>query len=70
MISSIFQLALVACLPIMTQAFEAITVPAAIVAGQAFNMTVTTNDSDSAYAYYRVYLDTTPPGYSGGPSCM
>lgn len=54
----------------MTQAFEAITVPAAIVAGQAFNMTVTTNDSDSAYAYYRVYLDTTPPGYSGGPSCM
>lgn len=70
MIFSRSQLAIAACLATAAHAFESIAVPAAITAGETFTLTVTTNDADSAYSTYRVYLDTTPPGYTGGPSCM
>lgn len=69
MVSSKTQLAIAACLATAATAFDSISVPTDITAGQDFTLTVTTNNSDSAYASYRVYLDTTPPGYSGGPSC-
>ncbi|KAF1350737.1 hypothetical protein BDV97DRAFT_397737 [Delphinella strobiligena] len=63
------QLAIAACLATAATAFESISVPTDITAGEDFTLTVTTNNSDSAYTSYRVYLDTTPPGYTGGPSC-
>ena len=68
MVSSKRQLALAAIVT-AAQAFESLSVPAAITAGETFTLTITTNDTDSAYDSYRVYLDTTPPGYTGGPSC-
>lgn len=69
MVSIKSQLAIVACLATAATAFESISVPANITADESFSLTITTNDADSAYNNYRVYLDTTPPGYTGGPSC-
>jgi len=68
MISSKSQLA-IAVLATAAHAFDSISVPANVTAGQPFTLTTTTNDTDSSYTSYRVYLDTTPPGYEGGPSC-
>ncbi|KAL1297286.1 hypothetical protein AAFC00_004841 [Neodothiora populina] len=62
-------LAIAATLGATAQAFESLSVPDAITAGEEFTLTVTAGDADDAYSSYRVYLDTTPPGYKGGPSC-
>ncbi|KAK4960656.1 hypothetical protein LTR66_012962 [Elasticomyces elasticus] len=69
MFSSSVPVVLAACYAIAVNAFETITVPGAIPADSKFTMTATAGSNDTSYSTYRVYLATTPPGYSGGPSC-
>ena len=62
------RLGLAACaLFIGANAIDSITVPSVITAGSDFTLTVTPKDDESGN--YRIYLDTTPPGYTGGQSC-
>ncbi|KAI5197202.1 hypothetical protein E4T39_07415 [Aureobasidium subglaciale] len=49
------------------RAIDTITVPDVITANSPFTLTVT--PKDDASGNYRIYLDTTPPGYAGGQSC-
>jgi hypothetical protein len=49
------------------RAIDTITVPDVITADVPFTLTVTPKDSTPGN--YRIYLDTTPPGYAGGQSC-
>ncbi|KAG9518188.1 hypothetical protein KCU93_g8483, partial [Aureobasidium melanogenum] len=49
------------------RAIDTITVPDIITADQPFTLTVTPKDDTPGN--YRIYLDTTPPGYAGGQSC-
>ncbi|KAI4728567.1 hypothetical protein E4T49_03638 [Aureobasidium sp. EXF-10728] len=49
------------------RAIDTITVPDVITADVAFTLTVTPKDTTPGN--YRIYLDTTPPGYAGGQSC-
>ncbi|THY99537.1 hypothetical protein D6C95_04523 [Aureobasidium pullulans] len=49
------------------RAIDTITVPDVITADSPFTLTVT--PKDDASGNYRIYLDTTPPGYAGGQSC-
>ncbi|CAD0097101.1 unnamed protein product [Aureobasidium vineae] len=48
------------------RAIDTITVPDVITADVAFTLTVTPKDTTPGN--YRIYLDTTPPGYAGGQS--
>ena len=62
-------LGLAACaLFLGARAIETITVPNVITADVPFMLTVTPKDDTPGN--YRIYLDTTPPGYAGGQSCM
>ncbi|KAI4751027.1 hypothetical protein E4T52_16381 [Aureobasidium sp. EXF-3400] len=49
------------------RAIDTITVPGVITADVPFTLTVTPKDDTPGN--YRIYLDTTPPGYAGGQSC-
>ncbi|KAI5273930.1 hypothetical protein E4T47_02952 [Aureobasidium subglaciale] len=49
------------------RAIDTITVPDVITADSPFTLTIT--PKDDASGNYRIYLDTTPPGYAGGQSC-
>jgi hypothetical protein len=49
------------------KAIDTITVPGVITADVPFTLTVTPKDDTPGN--YRIYLDTTPPGYAGGQSC-
>ncbi|KAK6006383.1 hypothetical protein QM012_006793 [Aureobasidium pullulans] len=49
------------------RAIDTITVPTLITADVPFTLTVTPKDDTPGN--YRIYLDTTPPGYAGGQSC-
>lgn len=63
-------LLLILCTCIVTaHAFSAISVPAVVAAGSDFVLSITAGTDDASYTSYRVYLDTMPPGYTGGPSC-
>lgn len=65
---SLQRLGFVACaLFLGAKAIDTITVPDVITADSAFTLTVTPKDDTSGN--YRIYLDTTPPGYAGGQSC-
>lgn len=66
---SLTRFGLAACaLFIGVKAIDTITVPDVITADTPFTLTVTPKDDTSGN--YRIYLDTTPPGYAGGQSCM
>lgn len=66
---SLQRLGLAACaLFLGARAIETITVPNVITADAPFTLTVTPKDDTPGN--YRIYLDTTPPGYAGGQSCM
>ncbi|KAG9959448.1 hypothetical protein KCU61_g7394, partial [Aureobasidium melanogenum] len=49
------------------RAIDTITVPDLITADVPFTLAVTPKDDTPGN--YRIYLDTTPPGYAGGQSC-
>ncbi|KEQ94514.1 hypothetical protein AUEXF2481DRAFT_5996 [Aureobasidium subglaciale EXF-2481] len=51
------------------RAIDTISVPDVITADSPFTLTITPKDDDDASGNYRIYLDTTPPGYAGGQSC-
>jgi hypothetical protein len=65
---SIQRLGFAACaLFLGARAIDTITVPGVITADVPFTLTVTPKDDTPGN--YRIYLDTTPPGYAGGQSC-
>lgn len=68
MLSSKLSLVLSTCI-IACEAFNSVSAPAVVTAGSAFTVSVVAGPAEASFSSYRVYLDTMPPGYTGGPSC-